>query len=1536
MSKKRIDFLDKYVVSECARQINASESFAFLPIDAMQTTIFEGTYGNSVQKTAFEMIGINKAGERLSVLLTDIPIFVDVLITDEFRTRKNMRSISSKIIRDDEEILMIPGKEFTTGPQKYIRAYFNTVKDRMDFIKEAHESRLLQTANCDPKYELLLARLVKFNTCNWNVVSNYKPRHKKTTINGKLTYQVETHWKNIVDAQSIDWEELTTMDCIFDKTMICSWDLETYTPSKFGGVPVPENENDKIKMCSMVFRWYWEKHSNLYNVIITSHVIPRIDNIDIIVTSDIPGAMAKVLENMQPDMLTGFNDGDYDWPFIKAKIKDENEFRKRICAIDINTDKQYTRNICAPLTPGHFPCVPEIKIDASISAFYKGYLNFGCIIFDTQIVMRRRDSNETKFKSLNSFLERYGLASKMDMSYDRMARIFHLEELLRGKFKLNSYEKMINYLKSLPPNDVILSQFSDLDKVGVLRVTHYTVEQISEHIMDIDKIATYCLRDAEACIDLLVKINTVSDLREIGSSSKTYFRMGFYNAGGIKVRNMILYQAMMPKWGIAKIYPIAFKIYNGKFVKRSKTGKKVEKKKFPGGYVPEPELGLYLRTIFERRKSRRDSSGSSDPDSPSFNRSLLYSDTQLCKICSITTKRKIYFIGPNYTDEIYDISEYKPEIIKYFNYLDSLSDISYGNFCKNIDNTDLHSRPCAGDDFASLYPSLIMAYNLSPEMYVRACDAEKFRGLGYNLMEIEVQYKEESVKLIPEEHIFKGYFVQHDVVISSSGNTYINHGIFPVILRNLFANRKSVKNIMAEYTMMLEKLYKEFPKNLQDRLTTGDAGLTEITEFLNEKIESFNNRELRKLEKQRLKDYKWIASLFVKHLSQYYEKFSSKSEAFAEFVKNMEFEANRLNVKQNGMKVFMNTFYGEMGNPHSPFFIVEMAGGVTLKGREGTQAAKRFVESKGYHVYYGDTDSIYVSAPEACFAKVDMDYARGAINKLQFFEEMVEITMIAMDNILDQLSLYFKEITRGSDFLKMNYEEVLFPFILLGKKHYVGVKHETSINFSVCSEINPVKFAKGILARGVAIRRRDGSDFVKQNYMRILMKIFDINETRSLEKLIYDEINELVKISKFDINIFKKNCNFAAPRENSHTSQLRFRARMVRLQIIEKANKCASYVREYLLGNLQLREFTKLLNYLYLYLTDLQLPFGKNFSNLENFWIEFEKNLQFTKITIVDKILQLYRNKKIIYTGNLSVTEKGILIGIYEVEVNSEWLDIEISVPQFGSRENIVYIVKPEKVSLRGNRVKNAKGDMLDFPERCGDVKYAKFLEYAEGRIGEIKIDIRCYFEDLFGKLSQFLTYLPEFDFSDKKKSKTQIELKLKTTFESNFEIIYNASATQKKEFAVIKKNITDFSKCKPVRELIKHASNQKTNIKTALRGIDAMLTESIMSISFNRTRFVEANPSIVRFIRQKNMDNEITKANIARNAFMDYYVKCMERLQQQFLKGENNFAFVKKLETLWTESVWRGRFAMVIRMIADAKVVTQASLLDDFEMHGF
>ncbi|RGB29431.1 DNA-directed DNA polymerase, partial [Rhizophagus diaphanus] len=69
---------------------------------------------------------------------------------------------------------------------------------------------------------------------------------------------------------------------------------------------------------------------------------------------------------------------------------------------------------------------------------------------------------------------------------------------------------------------------------------------------------------------------------------------------------------------------------------------------------------------------------------------------------------------------------------------------------------------------------------------------------------------------------------------------------------------------------------------------------------------------------------------------------------------------NSLNSKQKVIKLYMNSFYGMMGQSDSPFYILELAGDVTSSGQESIKCVAEYVKKKGFGIKYGNTDSLYL------------------------------------------------------------------------------------------------------------------------------------------------------------------------------------------------------------------------------------------------------------------------------------------------------------------------------------------------------------------------------------------------------------------------------------------------------------------------------------------------------------------------------------------------------------------------------------------------
>ena len=89
------------------------------------------------------------------------------------------------------------------------------------------------------------------------------------------------------------------------------------------------------------------------------------------------------------------------------------------------------------------------------------------------------------------------------------------------------------------------------------------------------------------------------------------------------------------------------------------------------------------------------------------------------------------------------------------------------------------------------------------------------------------------------------------------------------------------------------------------------------------------------------------------------EQRDAKKKAMKQYKKGTP-EYDILDQQQNVLKIIMNTYYGVSGYARFRMFDNEIASAITSAGREIIEFTRKYVESKGYSVKYGDTDSSFI------------------------------------------------------------------------------------------------------------------------------------------------------------------------------------------------------------------------------------------------------------------------------------------------------------------------------------------------------------------------------------------------------------------------------------------------------------------------------------------------------------------------------------------------------------------------------------------------
>ncbi len=375
--------------------------------------------------------------------------------------------------------------------------------------------------------------------------------------------------------------------------------------------------------------------------------------------------------------------------------------------------------------------------------------------------------------------------------------------------------------------------------------------------------------------------------------------------------------------------------------------------------------------------------------------------------------------------------------------------------------------PVTALDYSSLYPSLIMAYNLSPEYLVTEPEhKDQLASEGYDIHPINFVYNYTDVNEESHSKDIVAWTVRHDVCNDNVDKKRGSFGLYPEILQDLFNQRAEMKKSLA--------IYKEKKEHLE------------------------------------------------KHSEDY-----ASSEEYQECLFNLKY----CDTKQKALKVYMNCFYGELGNKNSPLFILELAGGITSAGQDNLRKVKKFIESKGCRIYYGDTDSLYFSFSKKEFADPTQEYIVGNCSKEKYCTELVDKTFGLVKSLSKEVNQFLVS-DNGTRFLKMAYEEVLFPVGFLSRKKYYGIAHEGLVNFKPSE----------MFIRGLEVKKRGVSQILRIVCLETMWESMSIFNNKTLLDLVIEKI-DYVYTKEWNIADFQQTAIYKPGKNN--VPVIRFRERMI-------------------------------------------------------------------------------------------------------------------------------------------------------------------------------------------------------------------------------------------------------------------------------------------------------------------------------------------------------------------------------------------------------
>ena len=1031
----------------------------FMPTDVEDRIEYQG--GRQVY--VMKLHGSLMNGSKAEVTITDVDVFFDVRIPDRppaasllskagqaklagmegdrlAQFGASLKSIVADAGAPDariENTNAFPNVGYSVDTKAFKRVHVSNLQQRKKAIA-AVRAQGYQTMSDDRTcYYRKAAREYGLPLSSWAILSNYEhcPGFTDRSPLAAHIFRVPVaNYRPQLDTMASKEKRDAAAKAVAanpllakDRTLVLGWDIESYSKRGTGDLPRGEHDEDNAFMICMSAHWKDDTTPLAQIVLVDVETAPDSRWTTVVCGSpkNVLKAFALCWKALAPDIVTGFNDSEYDWPFVAEKARKLGILGWMYNQMSASPWRNTTDE---SVMRWNYAREKRIKITADEN-FLSSYLKVpGCVPIDTRVCFKKlypKSETPKAGGSLKFYLKISDLPSKADMPIKRMWRIY----------------------------EAALESEGEPDPTTAEEMRH---------------VAHYCVIDAFRCQQLLVRRNVINDYREVSTLAFVSLFDSHYYAGGMKVCNLLAAYAWRRNILVSMI-PL----------------ERMESGKYPGAYVFPPEKGVV-------------------PD-PAHMEAVEIAAAELRAALEAETAGE-----PGAAKRV---AEAKVVLLRAFNAFAS-------------------DRPVTGLDFASLYPSLIMAYNLSPEkILLTEEEANYWRSQGRKLHEIDFQFNGRTIR---------GWSVLHE-------NKPEEIGLYPTVLIDLFNKRAEVKGVLGTHgavkelieiinaratknaieAAMTRGLTKEAAeKETARRGATASEVVIAANAILDEALAAKARTDaalapdappprispgstlveeiadLKRLGKNANGQIEGIRRLFKLATVNGTIAEPTDAQIRAAIVAEYDracFDWTCANTKQGALKVYMNTFYGEAGNSLSPFFMLHLAGGVTSAGQFNIKLVADFVRSKGFRIKYGDTDSLYLQPPDSVFAECDENYALGKLTREEYFSAMVRITMRALNQVRDDVNAMLLA-NNGTKYLKMAYEEVLYPVVFTGKKKYFGVPHLNEVNF------HPEK----LFIKGIDVVKQGQPGLAIEIGKRVMWACMSIDNKLSLRAVVEEKLRDAV------------------------------------------------------------------------------------------------------------------------------------------------------------------------------------------------------------------------------------------------------------------------------------------------------------------------------------------------------------------------------------------------------------------------------------------
>ncbi len=187
-------------------------------------------------------------------------------------------------------------------------------------------------------------------------------------------------------------------------------------------------------------------------------------------------------------------------------------------------------------------------------------------------------------------------------------------------------------------------------------------------------------------------------------------------------------------------------------------------------------------------------------------------------------------------------------------------------------------------------------------------------------------------------------------------------------------------------------------------------------------------------------------------------------------------------VRSRAIKILMNSFYGVLGSGGCRFYDQRLASSITMRGHEIMKTTRGWIESQGYDVIYGDTDSTFVLLDDALNAvnchRIGNDLA-ATINQnwSKYLAEQFDLECLLEIEFETHFSRFLMPTIRGSE--------------AGSKKRYAGLI------------IDPQDQTEKIIFKGLESVRTDWTELAKEFQVDLFDLVFhDRSPTELIQQVV--------------------------------------------------------------------------------------------------------------------------------------------------------------------------------------------------------------------------------------------------------------------------------------------------------------------------------------------------------------------------------------------------------------------------------------------------